>query len=258
MPARAVTDRQVAKRSNVTPLGVTAFLAVSLAVGCQSEPQRTKFSVTFTVNPDEPLPGVTVSLDGGKQLGTTGKDGALRVTLSGREGTTVPFRVKCPDGYRQPSSMPVLTLRRFKGLDPAAAGIKVNIECPPAERVAALVLKAGKPDLPVLAQGKEVARTDADGVAHAVMTMPPNSTFRVVIDTSQNPRLKPQSPATTLTVADADEIFLIDQKFQEEALPAKPPPPVKKKQKFTVKVVKEKPVDKGPKLPEKLKSSSKN
>jgi hypothetical protein len=222
-----------------------------LAAACASEPQRTKFSVTFTVNPDEPLPGVMVSLDGGKALGATGKDGALRVTLSGREGTTVPFRVKCPDGYRQPATMPVLTLRRFKGLDPAAAGIKVNVECPPAERLAALVLKAGRSDLPVVAQGREIARTDADGVAHALMSMPPNSTFRVVIDTSQQPALRPQSPATTLTVADADEIFLIDQQFQEDAPPKAAPPAKKKKQ---VKKVKKKqpPIVKGPTLPEKL------
>ena len=225
-------------------IGLLAF-----AAACAAEPQRTKFSVTFTVNPDEPLPGVTVSLDGGKTLGATGKDGALRVTLSGREGTTVPFRVRCPDGYRQPSSMPVLTLRRFKGLDPAGVGIKVNIQCPPAERLAALVLKAGRPDLPVIAQGREVARTDADGVAHALMSMPPNSTFRVVIDTSEKPALRPQSPATTLTVADADEIFLIDQQFQEEAAP-RPAPPVKKKP--VKKKVKKKVIEKGPTLPEKL------
>ena len=225
------------------------FFALA-AAACAAEPQRTKFSVTFTVNPAEPLAGVAVSLDGGKTLGTTGKDGALRVTRRGREGTTVPFRVKCPDGYRQPAAMPILTLRRFKGLDPAAAGIKVNIECPPAERLAALVLKAGRSDLPVLAQGREVARTDADGVAHALMSMPPNSTFRVVIDTSQQPDLRPQSPATTLTVADADEIFLIDQQFQQES-PPKPAPPAKKK--VTKKVKKKKPPPvKGPNLPEKL------
>ena len=226
------------------------FFALA-AAACAAEPQRTKFSVTFTVNPAEPLAGVAVSLDGGTTLGTTGKDGALRVTLSGREGTTVPFRVKCPDGYRQPAAMPILTLRRFKGLDPAAAGIKVNIECPPAERLAALVLKAGRSDLPVLAQGREVARTDADGVAHALMSMPPNSTFRVVIDTSQQPDLRPQSPATTLTVADADEIFLIDQQFQEEAPPPRPAPPARKKV-AKKKVKKKVPPVKGPTLPEKL------
>jgi hypothetical protein len=78
-----------------------------------------------------------------------------------------------------------------------------------------------------------MARTDADGVAHAVMSMPPNSTFRVVIDTSSS-RAAPAEPGHHLTVADADEIFLIDQQFQEDA----PPPraahrprrrPVKKK-----------------------------
>jgi hypothetical protein len=226
-----------------------ALFALAAAAACAPEPQRTKFSVTFTVNPAEPLAGVSVSLDGGKMLGTTGKDGALRVTLSGREGTTVPFRVRCPDGYRQPASMPILTLRRFKGLDPAAAGIKVTIECPPAERLAALVVKAGHSGLPVLAQGREVARTDADGVAHALMSMPPNTTFRVVIDTSQKEDLRPQSPATTFTVADADDIFFVDQRFQQEAPPPRPAPP---KKKVVKKKVKKKPIVKGPNLPEKL------
>ena len=228
------------------PVGAAILLA--LIASCAAEPQRTRFSVTFTVNPEEPLAGVTISLDGGKALGTTGKDGALRVTLSGREGTTVPFRVKCPDGFRAPHTMPVLTLRRFQGLDPAAAGIKVTIQCPPAERLAAVVLKAGRPDLPVLAQGREVARTDTDGVAHALMSMPPNSTFRVVVDTSAQPALRPQNPATTLTVADADEIFLIDQAFQVDEPPPKPAP----KKKVVKKKVKKKVPEKGPTLPEKL------
>jgi hypothetical protein len=50
-------------------------------------------------------------------------------------------------------------------------------------------------------------------------------------------------------VADADEIFLIDQQFQEEAPPPKPAPPRKK---VVKKKVKKKVIEKGPNLPEKL------
>src|SRR5690606_31900012 len=126
--------------------------------------------ITFTATADEPLAGVQIGIAGKQALGTTGPDGVLRVTLAGREGTNVPFHVTCPDGHRPPREMPVLMLRRFTGLDRSAVarGLEVSIECPPAERVAALVLSTGLPDLPVVAQGVEVARTDADGIAHAL------------------------------------------------------------------------------------------
>ncbi len=197
-----------------------ARLAIAVGVSaaaCRSAP-RTEFPVTFTAVADEPLAGVEVRLQSGKPLGTTGADGVLRVVLAAREGTKVPFRVQCPEGYRPPREMPVLTLRQLTGADPRASGpsLDVSIQCPPAERVAALVVRANQPDLPVLAEGREVARTDRDGIAHALVSLPPNSTFRVVIDTSSNARLRPQNPATTLTLPDADEIFTIDQALVEE------------------------------------------
>ena len=198
-----------------------ARLAIAVGVcaaACRSAP-RTEFPVTFTAIADEPLAGVEIRLQSGRLLGTTGPDGVMSVVLAAREGTRVPFRVQCPEGYRAPREMPVLTLRRLTGPDPRASGrsIEVSIQCPPAERVAALVLRANQPDLPVLAQGREVARTDRDGIAHALVSLPPNSTLRVVIDTSSNARLRPQNPATTLTLPDADEIFIIDQPLVMDA-----------------------------------------
>ena len=223
------------------------LLLLALA-GCESRAPRTGFPVTFRANPDEPLAGVEISLGGGKAIGKTGPDGTLRVALSGREGAPVPIRVRCPAGFRSPREMPALTLRRFTRLDPAARGIEVSVECLPAERLAAIVVKAGQPNLPILAHGKRVARTDADGIAHALVSMPPNSTFRVVIDTSRDPRLRPQNPATTLTVADADEIFLVNQRFEveEPPPPPEPPPPRKKKKKKKKKVVVSRPKPSGP------------
>jgi hypothetical protein len=220
-------------------------------VACAAEPPNPTFPVTFVARADRPLAGVAIAIEGGARLGTTGDDGILRVTLSGREGTMVPFRVACPDGYRAPRAMPAMTLRRFVGFDPAAAarGIRVSIECLPSERMAALVLRAGQPGLPVLARGREVARTDADGVAHALVVLPPNSTFRVVVDTSQRPDLRPESPATTLAVADSDEIFVIDQDFAVE-LPARPPAPPPRRRHRHKKPPASPPVETAPEPPE--------
>jgi hypothetical protein len=62
--------------------------------------------------------------------------------------------------------------------------------------------------------GREVARTDAAGVAHLAMRMMPNTTFRLQIDTAARPDLAPQSPGATFTVPDTDEVFLYDQPFE--------------------------------------------
>lgn len=229
-----------------------AALALALALGaCESPPEPASFPVTFTANAGDPLAGVDISIEGGKHLGQTGANGTLHVTLTGREGTAVPFRVQCPDGYRAPAQMPVLRLRRFTGLDPATAarGIEVSIDCPPAERMAALVVRAGHADLPVLAQGREVARTNAAGVAHALLELPPASTFRVVVDTTAAPDLRPQNPETTLTLHDADEIFVIDPGFQVAKVEP-PPEPRRRPKRRARKRRKKKP--EGPRLPIKL------
>jgi hypothetical protein len=230
------------------------LLLLACLPACEGEPPPTAFPITFAARADEPLGGVEVSVEGGQRLGATGPDGTLRVTLAGREGTTVPFRVKCPAGHRAPREMPALTLRRFIGLDPASAarGIRVSIECRPARRMAALVVRAGQPGLPVLARGREVARTGPDGVAHALVTAPPGTTFRVVLDTTGWPRLRPQSPATTLAIADTDEVFLIDQGFAQsfdESVapgraveePARPAPPPRRRRYRAVKKPDERP-----------------
>jgi hypothetical protein len=224
-----------------------AAALLAMLPACAEEEAQSGFPVTFIANRDEPLAGVVIHLEGGSSLGSTGTDGILRVTLTGKEGDAVPFRMQCPDGYRAPRDTLALTLRRFTGLAPEAAarGIEVSLECRPAKRLAALVLATGRPGLSVLARGREIAETDQDGVAHALMSLAPNSTFRVVIDTTGNPRLRPKSPAMTLTVADQDEIFLIDQAFEVNEPPAAARPIKKKRPKKKV-IKKSTPEPKGP------------
>lgn len=210
MPRSTVSARRRARAA-----ALVAFAAAGLIACEPTSAPRASFPVTFIARADEPLAGVKIRIDGDRALGTTGPDGVLRATLSGPEGAPVPFQVTCPEGHRPPREMPVLTLRRFVGLDPASAarGIQVTIECSPVQRMAALVVRAGEPGLPVLARGREVARTGPDGVAHAVLALPPETTFRVVLDTSARPDLHPESPATTLALGDADDIFIVDQAF---------------------------------------------
>lgn len=193
-------------------------LACATSGGCEDERPTPTHRVTFTArSDDEPLAGVQVVADG-RPLGETGQDGTLRVDLRGREGQAVAVSAQCPAGHRAPDQLPLLTLRSFRGLDPAAAerGIEMTIACPPAERTAAVVIRTGDEggDLPVVMGGREVTRTDASGVAHLVMEVRPHTTFRLQIDTSERENLQPQSPGATFTVPDDDQIFLYDQPFQ--------------------------------------------
>ena len=197
---------------------ITLVVLLGLLAGCEEERPPPTYRVTFTAkSDDEPLEGVRIVADG-RALGDTDGDGVLRLDLTGREGQAVAVSAQCPPGHRAPDQLPLLTLRTFRGLDPAAAerGIEMSIACPPAERTAAVVVRTGDEgaNLPVTMGGREVARTDESGVAHLVMEMRPHSTFRLRIDTSGNDKLQPQNPGATFTVPDADEIFLYDQPFQ--------------------------------------------
>lgn len=201
-----------------------AWLVAVAATGCGDPPPPPQFRVTFSATTEgAPLPGVEVSI-AGRKLGTTGPTGSLGVKLQGREGSVLAYGVKCPPGYRDPVNPPALTLRRFQGLDPAAAarGIEISLECKPAERIAALVVRSGGiPGLPVIMQGQQVATTDASGVAHLVLRLPPSSAFTVGIDTSSNPNIIPANPSLPFTIADNDDILTFDPQLQIRPPPAK-------------------------------------
>jgi hypothetical protein len=242
------------------PRRALTVVAAALIAACSTPaPETSSYVVTFTARADEPLAGVEIGVVGGPSLGTTAADGTLRVDLTGAENTAVPLRVTCPAGYRTLAA-PELILRRFTGLDPAAAerGLEVSIACPPSQRMAALVIKTGRPGLPVIAQGREVARTDARGYAHAVVAVPPETTVQVVLDTRGDPRLQPASPMSIVSIKDADEIVVIDRPFEVPPPPGPPPPTAEEiaraKAKLLEKLRKKKPrPKKKPKEPEKPK-----
>jgi hypothetical protein len=207
-------------------LGLTLLAAAlgALFIACGDPPPPPQFRVSFTALADAaPLAGVEIDI-AGRKLGLTGAEGILRVNLRGREGAVVGYRVKCPAGYRDPQESPPLTLRQFRGLDPAGAvrGVEVTVQCRPAERLAAVVVRAGGiANIPVLMQGQPVALTDASGVAHLMLKLPPNSGFTMALDTSANPRLAPANPSQPFVVPDSDEVLVFDAPLIEQRAPTK-------------------------------------
>lgn len=211
-----------------SPLGPLALaLALALVVlfsgaGCKEELPPPVFRVTFTaVSDGDPLAGVAIVADGVAQ-GETDVNGELGVQITGREGQSVTVNAECPEGYRAPEQIPLLMLRSFQAIDARAAarGIEMTITCPPAERLAAFVVRTldqddqAIPDLPITIRGEEVARTDASGVAHFHFKMRPATTLRISLDTSARDDVRPQNPGNTFTIPDQDEVFIMDQHFE--------------------------------------------
>jgi len=97
------------------------------------------------------------------------------------------------------------------------AGNPPSAQRDPEKRRAVIVVRTNEPGLPVFAGGVVVAETNERGVAHASVYLEPGSYFRVVLDTSSDPLLRPRNPTTVIGLGDADQIFLVEQDFALES-----------------------------------------
>jgi hypothetical protein len=167
-------------------------------------------------DPSRPLAGARV-LHAGRELGVTAADGRVAVRATGTEGERVDFEVACPTGFRNPESALSVTLRH------AAGGSKrpeYFAACPPLTRklVIAARLEHGV-NLPIRYLGRELARSDADGVAHLLLEGEADKTVELTVDTSEQPQLRPKSPTARFRIGDHDDVVLLAQTFQSPAKP---------------------------------------
>jgi hypothetical protein len=84
------------------------------------------------------------------------------------------------------------------------------------------------PDLPLYYLGREIARTDRHGAAHALLMAAPGDTLSLTLDTSapQHAQLMPQRPELRLTMPEHDDLVVFDQAFtlpKPKPRPRKPP-----------------------------------
>lgn len=188
-------------------------VAVAFSVGCSLAPAPEAFPVALRVvsDPGEGLAGAIVA-QGEAQPQLSDASGVVRVRVDGREGDTVSFIVRCPEGYRSPDDAVPIVLRRF-----AAPGSvpQPDVACPPLSRTLVVAVRApGAADLPLLADGVELARTDAQGVAHVSWDLPVGKAVQLTLDTRARPELEPRSPRRSFGDLNADEVVVFDQHFE--------------------------------------------
>jgi hypothetical protein len=199
-------------------LGCAVFV---MQAACAPRPPERNydFLVRITSGPDRPVRGATV-LQRGKAVGVSGEDGVIHLRTTGSEGQMLAFRVSCPEGHTSPSEPLSVVLRR---LGEQARAPEYAAHCAPTLRTLIVVVRAeNAAPLPIRHLGHEVGRTDDDGVAHVLLRAPPDESVELVLDTSDHPRLRPQSPTARFDVGPQDALRLFEQEFRRDAPPKRP------------------------------------
>ncbi|RYZ05496.1 MAG: hypothetical protein EOO73_19795 [Myxococcales bacterium] len=194
--------------------GPLLLLLLGLAACSRQAPAKSyDLVVRVEADPGQPVAGVKL-LHGGQELGATGVDGRVVIRATGNEGERVDLDITCPAAYRSPEAPLSVTLRRATGLPEYFAA------CKPLARklVVAARLERGA-GLPIRYLGREVARTDASGVAHCVIEGEGGKTVELTVDTTERPLLRPKSPTARFRIAERDELVVMEQAFQSSAKP---------------------------------------
>ena len=182
-------------------------------LGCRaSASPEYEFMVRVESDPGVPLAGAQLSRNG-HALGKSDKRGTIALSMAGVPGETVELEARCPPGHRTPDAPLVLTLRSLaeEGRRP-----EYHVTCAPLVRTLVVAVRAEDgPNLPVRYLGKEIARTDAAGAAHALLRVTPGDSLTLALDTSgeEHAALLPKNPELKLTAQERDDVVLFDQTF---------------------------------------------
>jgi len=80
----------------------------------------------------------------------------------------------------------------------------------------------GGANVPVLYLGREIARTDGSGAAHVAFRVASTDAVTLTLDTTEQPKLRPQHPSMSFHGAERDQLTAFAQKFEAEAAKPKP------------------------------------
>lgn len=216
----------------------TTSLLISLlalaSVACATKklpPEPYRVELRASTSDGAPLPGVEISING-KGAGTTGADGRLLRDVTGAEGTLLRVAAKCPPDSEPQSELPALRLARTKSLGASKSQpLTAEVRCSPTHRDVVVVVKADRgARLPVLIDGKPVATTDDDGVAHVMLRRAAGEQkVEVSLNTASQAGLKPVSPSRTYDLAGRDAVVvLFEQSFSTVAAKVSKTAPVRR------------------------------
>ena len=195
---------------------LAASSVVALALGACDPPPAPKFEIAVTVSSDPGRPMANAVITGAsKELGKTGPDGKVVLSLAAREGDSLDLIVTCPAGFQSPPKAISVVFRKL----PDGQRPEYPAVCPPTERAAVISVHVDVVDpkdqnfianLPVNYIGKTYTRTDAGGAGHFVVPISPDEQLTVVLDTSSVPELVPKNPTATLSARNQDDIYSVD------------------------------------------------
>jgi hypothetical protein len=182
--------------------------------GCEGarEPLRYEFLLRVEADRGAPVPDARVDYMG-SGIGQTGTDGTVRLGARGVEGDVVAFQIKCPAEFLSPTKPLSVVLHSMA--NPSRVP-EYHVACPPLLREVVVAVRAENgPNLPLMYLGREIARTDESGAAHALLSVAPSEPVELVLDTNSasGQRLHPKNPALSFVVPPHDDVVLFDQRF---------------------------------------------
>lgn len=202
-------------------------MAALLLPGCGpilGEPPVFDFPCIVRVRVDAytPIEAAVITMSG--QASTTNESGEATLRPRGHEGERREVTVRCPDGFQSPTAPLVVFLHRMQE---AQSRPRYEAKCTPLRRSVVLAVRIGHgPGLPITYLGRTIARTDADGVGHAVLKLSAGEPFQIRVDTSSAPLLIPQNPIMDFPGGEGDELVLLEQdlrRIPEVVRPSKRP-----------------------------------
>lgn len=199
-----------------------------IASACAHPVTSSQYAIDVRVVSDPEVPLSAAELRrGGQPIARSDERGSMRVTLSGQPGDVVQLELVCPEGYRAPDAPLSVLLRELQKHEHPPEYV---LACAPLTRTVVVAVRATQgAHLPLRYLGEELARTDAAGVAHALVHAKPGETLTLTLDTSREPQLMPQNPELRVNVPERDELFVFDQVFRRpkpKPRPVAPPPPL--------------------------------
>jgi hypothetical protein len=192
-------------------------------IGCSTPPSSVRFEMPLAIEVRDTLgqgvPGALVRLNEQK-VGVSGPQGQLLVLVAGVEGDTAAVSHECPHGYEVSSPRAKVVLRRLASPEGSLALVPQTLilRCGVTARKVVLLVRTKPPmTLAIRALGKEVGRTDQDGVAQVLLEGRHADEIEVSLDTSKSPRMRPSSPTRRIAFSETPQLLVFDQSFDVAA-----------------------------------------
>ncbi len=189
---------------------------MTAAAACGQPPPPPAVSVVVRAHAENgaAVGGVEITM-GSRVVARTDAEGKASLDVRGAEGDTYSLGVKCPAGFRSPTTpIPVRTFDIGTQTAP-----EYSVVCHETRHTMVIAVRANDgPNLPVYYLGKEVARTDRSGSAHVSMDMDVHDRVELTLGTSgkENEKMHPQNPAASFEMPDHDDIQVFEMKFTRD------------------------------------------